>query len=277
MTRTSSVVAALTLLCGASQLMAQAHDISVSGQTVLGILDTDQDGMPDPPNDCSFKANILGTAFMVDGTQGNTGLQLQGCGDFMGTAGANGSIELNFTSSAHVPGFVQLPAVVDLFHGGAGGGGAGGAPPVALPVNRLEIELGGSEDAGGLLCSLGGPVVQIRTTDGTTVVAALEFFPNASNPQYLKAPNIPISNSIGQRVLVDGYIPVTPDRKIIVTIEGVDDPVVEIDLDHLDPCGGLAVPTTTEWGLIALMLGLLAAGVWMLRGRPGFANGLAMF
>lgn len=276
MLRSSSMVAAVLVLLGATELMAQPMDVTVSGQNVIAILDTDMDGMPDPPNDCNFTAQVTGSNLMVDGNLG-TGTQLQGCtGDYMGTVSPNSGFEINFTSAPGVVGFVQLPTLVDLFQG-SGGGGSGVPSNGPLVIDKIEIDFEeGSENAGGCLCNSGGPAAQVRTTDGMTVLMPLEYFPDSDNPQFLKAPGIPISNAIGNKVFIDGYIPVTSERKIVVQVEGSDDPIVEIDLDNLSPCGTQAVPTATEWGLIVLMLGLLAFGVWVLRQRPRFANAMAM-
>jgi hypothetical protein len=275
MMKTFSLAGALLFSLATAVPSAATMNVTVSGQTVIGILDTDMDGMPDPPDDCSFKASLSGGSnLLVDGMIG-TGIALQGCtGDYMGTTSANGSIGINFTSAPGVVGFVQLPTMVNFFNGG-GGGGAG----VAMSPSQVTIEFEDGtpieETAGAMICSNGGPAVIVRTTDGTTVLFALEFYPDAANPTYLKAPNIPISNAMGQTVFVDGYIPVTPDRKITVTV-GTGDPVVEIALDELQPCGGPAVPTMNEWGLIALMVALLAGGVWVLRRRRSFAGSLSM-
>jgi hypothetical protein len=132
------------------------------------------------------------------------------------------------------------------------------------------------ETAGGALCSNGGPAVIVRATDGTTLLFALEFFPSAASPMFLKAANIPLANTVGEKVFVDGYIPVNPDGTITVMREGDSSPIVEVPLASLDPCGGPGVPTMNELGLIVLMFGLLAGGVWMLRRRPAFANSLAL-
>lgn len=272
----SLAAAALVLLFGAPGSMA-TQDVMVSGEKVIAILDTDQDGMPEKEDDCNFRAEVDGADVMVDASLG-TGIQLQGCsGDYWGTGSTNSGIAINFTSSNAV-GTVQLPTMVDLHGSNGNGAGAGsnGLPHLVDPP-LLEIDFPDAS-ASGSLCSSGGmPAVQVRTTDGTTVVFPLTFYPSMSEPEYLKAPKIPISNVIGQTVLIDGYIPVTPDKMIIATLEGGNGPIVEIDLNRLPGCGGLGVPTTTEWGLIALVLALLATGVWLLRGRPQFVSGLSAF
>jgi hypothetical protein len=277
MMKKSSLVAALLLTLGTAPSWAQPTPLLVSGQQTIAILDTNMDGMPDEEDDCSFEASLNGANLLIESTLG-AGVALQGCtGDYMGTASANGGIGINFTSAPGVVGGVQLPTKATFFSGGGGGGGAGNS---VMTLDRATIELEdgtpAEETAGGSICTQGGPAVIVRATDGTTMLFPLELFPSASAPSYLKAPRIPLADSTGEKMFVDGYIPVTPEGKITVMREGATTSIVEIDLADLDPCGGPGVPTMNEFGLIALMLGLLAGGVLVLRRRPAFANALTL-
>ena len=278
MMKKSSLAAALVLAFGSTASWAASSALLVSGQSTVAVLDTNMNGMPDPPDDCSFKAFLNGGNLLVDGMIGE-GLALQGCsGDFMGTASTNGGIDINFTSAPGVPGGVQLPTKATFFPPSGGGAGSGAGNVMTLDHATIQLQDGTpiEETAGGVICTNGGPAVIVRATDGTTVLFALQFFPSANNPTYLKAPSIPLKTAVGEMVFVDGYIPVTPDGKITVMPEGTTTPFVEIALADLAPCGGPGVPTMNELGLIALMLGLLAGGVWMLRKRPAFASSLTL-
>ena len=279
MMKTFSLAAALFVSLGAASSWAQPTDpLLVSGQTTIAILDTDMDGMPDPPADCSFKAFTGGGNLLIDSMIGE-GIPLQACtGDYMGSTHTNGGIAINFTSAPGVVGGVQLPTKASFFSGGGGGGGAGNNHVMTLDHATIELEDGtpAEETAGGAICTQGGPAVIVRATDGTTLLFPLQLFPSANNPTFLKAPNIPLVTSVGEKMFVDGYIPVTPDGKITVMTEGSTTPFTELDLADLDPCGGPGVPTMNELGLIVLMLGLLAGGVWMLRRRPSFATSLML-
>jgi hypothetical protein len=270
----SVLAAALLVSLGATA--SWAAPVLVSGDTVIGILDTDMDGMPDPPQDCSFMGDLTGNTLTIDSTLG-TGVALQGCtGDYVATTSANGTIDVNFTAAPGVVGTVELPTLASFSHANGTGSGAGNGNGTFLDQAFIQFQNGlPSEDtATAFLCSNGGPAVIIRTTGGTTVLFALQFFPDANEPEYLKLPNIPISNSVGEKVFIDGYIPVTSDGRLTVMVGA--ETFVDIPLTELQACGTPAVPTMSELGLIALALALLAGGVWVLRKRPAFARSLSM-
>ena len=151
--------------------------------------------------------------------------------------------------------------------------------PLALEVVSTRL-VGGQREVSGNLCSAGGPAAEVTTSDGVRMLVSLSFTEDAGGQDYLCAPSLPMRPpTFGPNVLfIDGYVPITEDRKIQVALEndGIEE-VAEIDLNALPACGGdFAVPTSTEWGLILLMAVLLAAGVWTLSRRQSFSHGLPL-
>jgi hypothetical protein len=137
----------------------------------------------------------------------------------------------------------------------------------------------GNREMSGSLCSAGGPAAEVMTADGMRLLVNLTFAEDAGGQDYLCAPNLPMRDpGFGPVLFIDGYVPITEDRRITVALEneGVE-MVAEVDLNDLPPCGGgFAVPTATEWGLIALMVALLTTGVWALSRRHSFSHGLPL-
>jgi hypothetical protein len=155
--------------------------------------------------------------------------------------------------------------------------GPGGEP---LAITRLDIADGlGS----GNLCNVGGePGVAARSSNGTFFVGALSFYPSDVNPTHIKIPGLVMGMpflcpqaTIG-RACLDGYIPINMDHTVDVMVQGADGPSALVNLDELPNCptGRNAAPTTTEWGVIGLIVALLVVGTWAIGRRPSFARAL---
>lgn len=271
MMRRSAFLFGGLLLIHTSQVAGAPMPILVSGQATIAILDGNGDGPGSPP-DCGFSATFdpVNDALVVTGMQ-DVNNPMQGCsGMFMGTAteGSDSSsafINMVFNASTAV-GTVLLPTVIQAIDGSPDGD--------PLELDELSIEFGdGGGNAGGILCTVGAPVALVSTTDGTRVLVPLTFFPSRDMPQFLKIANLPVSSIFGDTLKIDGYIPITTDRRI--TVEVGAETILDTDLDELAPCpGGVGVPTATQWGLIGLVVGLLLLGTWAVARRPGFAEAL---
>lgn len=248
-----------------------------SGMTYAAKIDTDLSESP-TANDCTFSPLIDTNTGAISITAVQTGgILLKACaiGPFEGSAilSSTGNFyNLQIDEPAASAEDIPLAATA------TDESRPGGTP---LAITRLDIADGlGS----GNLCNVGGePGIAARSSNGTFFVGGLNFYPNDANPTHIKIPALVmgmpflcLQGASGGRFCLDGYIPVNMDRTVDVMQDGADDPDVVVDLDNLPNCptGRNAAPTTTEWGVIGLIVALLALGTWGIRRRPSFVHSL---
>ena len=251
--------------------------ILTSGMPYAAKLDTDLSSSPSA-NDCTFTP-------LIDPSDGNLvisasqtgGILVKACaiGPYMGSALLHSSGNFfNLLINQPAGGGENIPASAAAIDESR----PGGEP---LAITRLVIADGlGS----GNLCNVGGePGVAARSSNGTFFVGALSFFPSDVNPTHIKIPALVMGmpflcpqDNVGGRVCLDGYIPINMDHTVDVMVEGADGPAALVNLDELPNCptGRNAAPTTTEWGVIGLIVALLVVGTWAIGRRPSFAQSL---
>lgn len=265
-----------------------AVPITVAGQQNIAVIDANENGILDEEEDCVFRARaeISGFGLVISGIQDEGPNQLRACtGDCTGSGFMSadfGEVLLDDCEFAFAP-FVPLradfcsslancqnaPAIAQP----AGFDGA----PVVLRAGSIFRTLTSFNAGFGQLCSAGGPAVEITGEDGVKVLRELFPFP-PGNPTHMCVSNVPVQlESNDQFVNKTACFPVNGGVADFAFLGSPEEPFARIAFEALPACGATAgVPTTSQLGLIVLLLGLLLFGVRTLSRRPGFAQVLPL-
>ena len=267
-------------------LGALPPEVKFAGQTIIGSIDMSQNGVPDEPGDCNFTAYSDGSSLVIAGTQ-MSGTKARAC---LGTCTGSGFVSADFAEAiindcawgSGSPGAPFVPLVADfcttLSSCQSDTGPAAhvaGASPLQITAGVLTRIVTSTVAGFGQLCTAGGPAAEITTDRGVKVVRNLFNYPSAGTPTHMCASGVPVQledeDIVNRTVCFPVAEGVTP-----ISI-GDEPPLAVIPLDALPGCGAArGAPTTSEWGLIGLMLSLLTLGVWGLSRRRGFAEELRL-
>jgi hypothetical protein len=293
-------VAVLVVLgFGRGALATESDPIKAAGNDKLVVIDANQNGMLDEPDDCVVSANTDGESLRVRGTQ-STGAtsRLLLCSDpeypgkdhgdcwgdgFVGSDFAQANLgSCDFGSAPFVPmsasfcaslGSCLSDSHMSLATGSAGQ--AAGPIPLTAGVVFQTLFEPVQRSGFGQVCNAGGPAAQITGDDGVTVLRELRPFPNSQSPTHMCVDDVPVQLLLGGKVMRTACFPVSNGMTPLSVGDG--DPFAIIDFTALAGCaGGKGAPTMSEWGLIALMAGLLAIGTWTLGRRRSFYESLPL-
>jgi hypothetical protein len=283
------------ILAGASVQTASAGNpgpfpLVAAGQTVMAVVNTNDNNSLNDPEDCKIMAEVDEDAVMTQsGTLTVTSVQnateetsLQYCEEtFSGPAFLSpGMGEMNLSRN---PGDTQQ-SIITLLTGlsspsstpSALAGNAAGDGPFRLGAATLR-SIFGTDRGEGVLCNAGGPAIQVRLDNGVKMIFNLQPFPDASNPTHMCARGVPLEVGFGEFDTHDVCIPVDANGNTPIALENApDEPFMVILFSQLPACslGREAAPTASELGLILLALALLGGGVWLLGRRQAFADSL---
>ena len=152
---------------------------------------------------------------------------------------------------------------------GGGSGGAAGAPAAGpRTVTKVTFTDGeGTFMGSGTLCS---SVAQVTLANGFPLAVGLDM----NTPGFLRVANIPFQTAdLEDVVFKDVFIPKT-DGTVTFALEN--DPTNILIRLVLSGTCGRGAPALSEWKLIALAMGLLGGGVWMLGRRRAFYDVLPL-
>lgn len=290
MRRNTGMLVAGWLACAAGTATAQTQTLLVNGDPKIAVIDADDNGSITDPTDCMFGATIdAGSNLTVTGMQAPGPNLLRAC---TGSCFGSGFASVDFLEvqiqacnyHAHTPILADFCDTVEscdqvgMAPASEGAGRGAGTAPVELVSGVLAVPAIGLERVGfGILCSAGGPAVQITDKDGLTVLRQLIPFPNAQSPTHMCVDNIPVELDNGQFVLRTGCFPSGPNGTTFALSGSPGSPFALFNYSGLPSCGAAqGAPAASTWGLAALLAGLLAAGVWTLRRRSGFAASLPL-
>jgi len=148
------------------------------------------------------------------------------------------------------------------------------------PVHVTEIQsLRGTSS--GVLCNEGGPAALVRPPKGPAMLFSLDEVncnscpcsPDSQNPTHLKV-MVPFKSVGGGLVERDVYIPLEMGA---LTLSADATNLGNIVLNDLGFCPGRSgAPTTTDWGLMLLIVGLLSVGTWAIGRRASFAESVPL-
>lgn len=298
--RAAMAVAVLVAVgCGERALAQTSQDVLVAGNPKIAVIDANQNGVLNEPDDCVFTAQaspsdsattsgIAEAGLQITGTQNPGPNLLRPCtgscfgdsflsSDFVGVQLNScefaspfwSQIEADFCSTAAR--CRQGMSAASSQAGGRAAGLDGGGP---LSVVAGELFRASTGPAGfGRVCRAGGLAVQINDDSGMTVLRDLFAFPNTQNPTHLCVNDFPVQlDSTGMFVLRTACFPIANGRADVALSGNPTAPIVTIDFSNLISCSTGTAPTMSQWGLMALMLGLLGSGVWALGRRRGFAS-----
>jgi hypothetical protein len=293
MLRIAAAVVVGVLLIGFSAAyagMPEPLPVKVNGSEDIAVIDADDDGQFDEDSDCVFRASVENSDLTITPMQDEgSSTRLRVCdGPCMGNAGASLDfieIVINQCDWDSPPGGPFVPA--DLLVGrnllssssGVSGGGtaSGNGQVIQLVEGRLIYPfLPFDSDAGdGFLCNLNGPAATVRLRNGVRVVRDLVPFPSNGTPTHLCV-TIPFELLGGGFVLRKICFPFNPDGNTDISVG--DESVAFLSFSGLRQCGAgaLAAPSMTSAGLVALLMVLLAVGIWGLGRRRGFYEGLPL-
>lgn len=294
MGRVSAVVLGALALVAISTQAAQAGDpgpfkLAASGQTVVAVVNANNNNSLTDPEDCKIMAELDSDAVMTQSGQLTvTAVQmpatLQYCEEvYTGPAFLSGhTAEMNLSRSGS-----GLQSIITLFQQSSSatpsytppfaiGGGQGNGGAVALNAASLRDVLG--DDRGeGFLCNAGGPALQIRTDSGVQMIFNLRPFPSSGTPTHICVPGVPLEIGFGDFDTHDICFPVDEEGNTTLALENApEEPFIEILYSNLPACslGRQAAPTSSELGLILLALALLGVGTGLLGRRRTFAASL---
>lgn len=274
----------LVTMAAAFPPVTDGMPVLVSGQEVIALIDANGNG-PDPA-DCRFMASLHGEVLTIMTHQDAGSPMLEACeySDFYGLA----------TKS-----FNKMSNFGDVIIRGAMGpmGTPGSLPLMAMwvdetpnpsataplrfdsPNDKISITFpqpNGTDGSGALFCNAGGPAARVDIAGAPSMLWPLSFI-DKGGIRYLCIPNLPLrAYQVGVgwiNGLYNAYIPATADNRITATSDTA--LLGEIDFDTLPGCA--VAPAASVWGLIAVVLTLLAIGTWTLSRRPGFARSLGSF
>jgi hypothetical protein len=260
-------------------------NVKFAGQTTIGSIDMNDNGVPDEPEDCNFSAFADGSALQVNGTQTGAN-KARPC---LGRCVGSGFVSVDFAETIindcdwgiHSPGAPFVPLVADFCStlascqsGSAPVAHAGQAPTPLQITAGLITRITTSTVAGfGQLCTAGGPAVEITTDRGVKVVRNLFAYPNASNPTHMCASDYPVQLESGEIVNRTACFPVA-DGSTPISI-GDEPPLVIIALDALPDARGARRADDEPVGLIGDAVAADARRVGIVR-RRGFAEALRL-
>lgn len=295
MGRRSAVVLGALVLIGAGAQMAAAgangsHPLVAAGQTVMAVVNTNNNNSLTDPEDCKIMAEVDDDAVMTQSGQltvtaeqipdENTSLQY--CNEeYTGPAFlSSGFAEMNLS----IGGDGTAQSIITLLQGLSGpsgtpthllGSGQGGGPLTLTAATLRDIF---NNDRGeGFLCNAGGPAIQVRLDNGVQMIFNLQPFPSSGDPTHICVPAVPVEIGFGQFALNDICFPVDANGNTPIALEEEPNaPFMQIIFSNLPACslGRQAAPTTSELGLILLALALLGGGTWLLSRRRAFTASL---
>lgn len=294
MLRRAVVVMAWLIGVGAGQtaLADSLQDILVAGNSQIAFIDANNNGMHDP-GDCFLSAKVRtnGMDLMVKGTQAAGPNLLLVC---TGQCNGSGFISSGFgeamIDNCDYSGTPNVPLVADFCETvsscesdgtpttAIGGSAGGGLPLRPIAGEVFQTFSGFDRVGGGQVCTAGGPAAIVEGDDGVKVLRNLFRFPNATNPTHLCADNVPVELATGGFVFRTACFPIAPNGTSPVALsDSPEAPFAIIDFSTLQACGAnQGAPTASEWGLIFLMLTLLAGGTGALSRRRHFAGALLL-
>lgn len=296
MGRRSAVVAGALVLIGANVQTAMAGNpgpfpLVAAGQTVMAVVNTNNNNSLTDPEDCKIMAEIDSDAVMTQSGQltvtaeqvpdENTSLQY--CEEtYTGPAFlSSGMAEMNLSIGGDgnaqsiitlLQGLSHSPSGTPSFAVGAGQGEA----PISLAAATLR-DIFGNDRGEGFLCDAGGPALQVRLDNGVQMIFNLEPFPSSGTPTHICVPAVPVEIGFGQFAQNDICFPVDANGNTPIALENApNEPFMTIIFSNLPGCslGRQAAPTSSEMGLILLALTLLGAGTWLLSRRQTFTASL---
>jgi len=289
MRRIGTAIAVL-LLSGILAGKATAISVIFSGSTAMVIIDGDGDG-PDA-TDCRYLVDFTDPLLTITPVQDATN-PIRAC-----TGTKSGSLffgsdsssdfavaDLNTTTSeasgASPPlpplaGLLNVPIQIELIAESFG-------PPDGLPLEINQIDLQSLETsqefATAFVCTAGGPTLQLRMPPGgPAILLPLTPYPSAQNPTHLRVASLPFERAapnLGSFTFLDVYLPLANGADTAALASSPESLLVNVVLSALRPCAGrMATPTMTEWGLVTLVLAMLALGSWRLGRRRRFYESL---
>jgi hypothetical protein len=286
------VVAMLVLVVGgqAGTGAASQQDLLVSGKSTIAMIDADNDGGFDD-DDCflSAKMDADGSNLATAGEQPSGPDKLRVCdGGCTGSGLASMDfleVMLNtceFAAGPFVPMLADFCTSASSCESStamtAGVGRPAGAEPLNIVAGTVFRTFFGPQNVGGgQVCSAGGPTAQITGEDGVTVLRSLLPL-TIGDDSFLCASQVPVQLVSGPFVFRTACFPVRNGAADLALSGTPDAPFAVIPFDSLAACSGRGAPapTVSEWGLIGLMMALLAAGTWLLARRSSFAAALPL-
>jgi len=273
--RRPAVLTGVLFLSLASRTFAQpSTPVLVSGSTDLAIIDTNGNHIPDA-SDCHFTGFTDVSGNLLVKTMQTGGTPLQACSGQYG-----GMVDPGFATDTSISGqFNQTGTTINggirnppfKFDGsflpqGGGGGGAADGTTTGRTVTKVTFADGADTFMGsGTLCE---NVARVTLANGLPMAVGLDM----SIPGFIRVAGIPFqtANLLGV-VFEDVFIPQTGG---MVTFAAGDPANVLIRLMLSGSC--TRAPALSELKLIALALGLLAGGVWVLGRRRAFYDALPL-
>lgn len=265
--------------------------LMVSGSQDSAIIDANDNGQLGDDGDCVFRSFIGGEdSLLIEATQPVTATnRLRACtGDCTGGASLDsesGDVWIDGCDwqrppgYGNVPAFLEFGATVPSREGPSAIGASQDAPqqPLEVRAARLFVPMTTGDPGFGLLCDAGGPAVQVTLRGGARVIRDISFVGNGQGPTHacVEMP-FELNDTPHMMVLRDACVPITPARTVEVAVDGEPSPLTVTALSGLPPCGSAAAPTTTVFGLIALVLALLGFGAWTLGRRRTFVGALPL-
>jgi hypothetical protein len=297
-----TVLAVAFLMVG--RVDAQSTPFLVNGNGTLLVFDANGNGVIPDTGDCVVTGSSSGgSAFALVLTQtmatGAVPLQIcEPCSDDWET-GVSAPVEpATYFGEGAVTVGAATAAIMDTCVEGLGTPyvsvdvlGTGSAPQASAglaaggPIEPLVMAISGAifndapvlrEDLGsGLLCRAGAsPAVAVMGRKGLRMLVSLNKV-SSNGMDYQCAP-VPIPRAdTGAIAMINACVPVDMANTSILSL--MDIALVGIDFDMLAACGGERVPTTSEWTLIVLALGLAAGGTLVLRRRQAFNSAMPQF
>lgn len=284
-------VMTMVAVLGYAQIAGATKTLEMSGSSNLALID-DGDGVPETGEDCilmgtlstgsgnlaftTTQNNVTNIRICPGGAamSGTSNCDANACGDDDSSNFADAAITSSTFGGSSIPFYVEFVDETKT-HGD-------GKP---LQMNDLLDAVYAGEQSGpftnpdgiGRFCRIGKSLaVQLTLFHNPSVILPTSYYPSAQSPEYLCIENIPFQvGYTSTRVLRNLYVPVTSDRHLTVGANGVADLLIDIDLDEVPACAGRAdAPAVTEWGLMAIVLVLLAVETWFLGRRRSFYQGL---
>jgi len=283
-------------------VFASSTQILAAGSDMLAVIDANDNGMLNEPDDCVVHAQASANGLILDvfGRQNpmasNRMLLCTNPSNLMANEGhcfGSGSVGSDNAQvkldDCQFSGGPFVPMVADFCSSASSclatsapisaAGQVAGSPPPQLTAGLVFQTLFNTplRSGSGRVCSAGGPAAEVTGDDGVKVLFALVPFPDAQNPTHMCVHNVPVQLAVGGKVLRTVCFPVRNGMTDFALSSAPEAPFAIIPFASLPACGSrTGAPSMSEWGLMVLTLGLLAVGSWLPGRRRAFYESLPL-